>query len=124
MRDADAGGDVPGPCRPRSERAGGGRDVPVPLSLAGAGAGEAIMDARHACYLRAKNIVEVADGLPPEERADYVERECAGDAALLAEVAWMRKAVASETTLPAPRRAKAEPTELAGGQQFAVADCE
>ena len=79
------------------------------------------MDARHACYLRAKNIVEVADGLPPEERADYVARECAGDAALLAEVAWMRKAVASETTLHAPRWEMAEPPELAGEQLCAEA---
>ena len=79
------------------------------------------MDARHACYLQAKRIVEVADELPPEERADFVARECAGDAALLAEVAWMRKAVASETTLHAPRWEMAEPPELAGEQLCAEA---
>ena len=79
------------------------------------------MDARHACYLQAKRIVETADELPPEERADFVARECAGEAALLAEVAWMRKAVASETTLHAPRWEMAEPPELAGEQLCAQA---
>ncbi|MCW1979476.1 protein kinase family protein [Xanthomonas campestris] len=43
------------------------------------------MDERQALYLRAKGIVAAADELPPDERADFVARECAGDAALLAE---------------------------------------
>lgn len=72
------------------------------------------MNDRHARYLRAKDIVATADELPPDERADFVARECAGDAELLAEVAWMRRAVASETTLHAPRWEVAEPPELAG----------
>ena len=93
----------------------------MPPPLAGAVQGEASVDARHACYLQAKRIVEIADELPAEERADFVARECAGDAALLAEVAWMRKAVASETTLHAPRWEMAEPPELAGEQLCAQA---
>jgi serine/threonine-protein kinase len=72
------------------------------------------MNDRHARYLRAKDIVATADELPPDERADFVARECAGDAELLAEVAWMRRAVASETTLHAPRWEVAEPPELTG----------
>ncbi|RJU09231.1 hypothetical protein XcmpCFBP7700_19810 [Xanthomonas campestris] len=74
------------------------------------------MDERQALYLRAKGIVAAADELPPDERADFVARECAGDAALLAEVAWMRQAVASETTLHATRWALAEAPELSGEQ--------
>src|SRR5690606_9258406 len=87
----------------------------------GQDAGEGDMNARHACYLRAKSIVEVADELPPEERADFIGRECAGDGALLAEVAWMRKSAASETTLHALRWEMAEPPELAGEQLCADA---
>ena len=81
--------------------------------------GDPTMDARHACYLQAKSIVETADELPADERADFIARECAGDAALLAEVAWMRRAVASETTLHAPRWELGEPPELSG-QHLAV----
>ncbi|MCD9027865.1 protein kinase [Luteimonas sp. BDR2-5] len=79
------------------------------------------MDDRHARYLRAKEIVSAADGLPPEERADFIARECAGDAALLAEVAWMRDAIASETTLHAPRWEPEVPRELSGEQFSAQA---
>ncbi|MGY1411054.1 MULTISPECIES: protein kinase domain-containing protein [unclassified Luteimonas] len=63
----------------------------------------------------------MADELPTEERADFVARECAGDGALLAEIAWMRKAAASETTLHALRWEMAEPPELAGEQLCADA---
>ncbi|NYZ64291.1 serine/threonine-protein kinase [Luteimonas deserti] len=74
------------------------------------------MNDRTARYLRAKEIVATADGLPPEDRAAFVARECSGDAALLAEVAWMRKALASETTLPTIRWEPEEPLELDGEQ--------
>ncbi|MET0328375.1 MAG: protein kinase [Luteimonas sp.] len=74
------------------------------------------MDDRSARYLRAKEIVATADVMPPEDRADYVARACEGDAELLAEVAWMRQAVASETTLHALQWSPEEPATLDGEQ--------
>ena len=64
----------------------------------------------------------LADELPQEERADFIARECAGDAELLAEVAWMRQAVASETTLHAVRWEPEEPLELVGEQLSGAAE--
>lgn len=78
-------------------------------------------DDRNARYMRAKDVVAMADALPPDERADFIARECAGDAALLAEVAWMRDAIAAETTLHAPRWAAEEPLERDGEQLSAAA---
>lgn len=72
------------------------------------------MSERGTRYLRAKEIVGLSGALPEEDRAAFIARECSGDAELLAEVAWMRQAVASETTLHAMRWEPEEPVELAG----------